>query len=100
MSNFVICKGPLVIFGFIKPDDPVDAHLLENVDVLTRVMTKSLLLVSFFNWTHEGNESVWNNPIQVSIFDLFIMLVFLHIESSEVIPTKLDGPLETLETVK
>ena len=44
----------------------------------------------------EGQELTWDDPVQIAIFDSLIVFVLLDIKSSEVIPPKSHGILETL----
>ena len=56
--------------------------------------------VPHVNWSHEGDELARDDPVEVAVLDLLIMLVLSRIERLEVIPSELDGPLEALKAVQ
>ena len=60
------------------------------------MMTISLVLVSFVNWTHESHKSSWNDPVHITIFDSLMELIFFNIESFEFVPVEFYCVLETL----
>jgi len=60
------------------------------------MMTISVLVVSLLNWTHEGAELAWDDPVKISVFDSFIVLIFLDIKCAEIIPPESHSVLETL----
>jgi hypothetical protein len=44
--------------------------------------------VSGFNWPHKSDELSWNDPVEITIFNSLVVLVFLNIESSESVPVE------------
>ena len=61
--------------------------MLENLQVVFGSVASSLKFANIVEWTHEGNELVWYDPVQISIFNLFIILVLLVVEFPEFIPS-------------
>jgi hypothetical protein len=57
-------------------------------------------LIPLLNWSHKSNKLVWDDPVKISIFDLFVVFVFFDIEGLEVIPAKSLSILKSLENVK
>ena len=100
VSNVLLDEESLVILFLIESDDSFHIELLENFDVLVRMMTVSLVLVPLLDGAHEGHEFSGNDPVEVTIFDSLILLVFLHIECLEVVPLELDSILESLEALE
>lgn len=60
----------------------------------------SLSLVPIFNWSHESSKLSWDNPVKVAILDSFVVLVFLDIECTEVVPSEPHGILQSLQTLQ
>lgn len=96
MSDSSSFKIILVILRFIQPNYPRYANVFENFRILVWMMTISMLVVSLLNWTHEGAELAWDDPVKISVLNSFIVLVFFDIECAEIIPPESHGILETL----
>ena len=60
-------------------------------------MSISVPGISLFNWSHKGYKLIWNDPVKVSVFNLLIVLVFLHVECLEVIPAESYSVFEALK---
>ena len=56
--------------------------------------------ISLINWTHEGHELAWDDPVQIAILNFLVVLVFLCIECLEVVPTEANTFLESFKTMK
>ena len=92
-------EGGAVVLGLIESDDFVDVQVLENVNVAGGSMTVSVNLITLVNGSHKSDELAWDNPVKVTVLYLLVVLVFTGVEGLEVVPSKLDGPLETLKAV-
>jgi hypothetical protein len=44
--------------------------------------------VSGFNWSHESDELSWNDPVEITVFNSLVVLIFLNVESSEIVPVE------------
>ena len=55
------------------------------------------LVKGFSTRTHKGENLTRNNPVQITVFNFFVVLILLHIEFFEVVPAVLDGELQTLQ---
>ena len=97
MFNATIGEVFLVVFLLVESYNSLDAELLEYFHVFSWVVSVPLLCISFFDWSHEGTELSWNDPVNVTVLYLFVLLVDLDLEGSEVIPSKLDSILKSLE---
>ena len=73
-----------IVFGLVQPHNAMHSEVLKYLDIIFRLVTSLLPLI--VHWTHEGYELVWNNPIQVPIFNLFIILVLLGVKVLELVP--------------
>lgn len=71
--------------------------MLEDLNVIFR--TISLSVVLGVHWAHERDEFSRDSPVEVSVLDLFIVLVLLRVKSSKIIPAMHDCQLKTLQAV-
>ena len=60
------------------------------------MMTISVLVVPLLNWTHEGAELAWDDPVKISVLDSFIVFILFDIKCAEIIPSESHSILETL----
>lgn len=74
-----------VIFGLIESNNSSHIKVLENLQVV--LWGVATFVGTRVNRTHESNELVWNNPVQVTVFNFLIVLVFFVIKIFEHIPT-------------
>lgn len=100
MLDTPVLEVHLVILLLVQSDDPGDIDILEDVDIFIWVVSISLALVSVLNWTHEGDELAWDDPVEVSVLDSLIVFVLLDIECPEIVPAEPDGVLETLKAME
>lgn len=56
-------KIVLVVLAFIQPNDLVHSDILENTNVLGRVVAIPVPLVSLFHWSHKCHKLAWYNPV-------------------------------------
>lgn len=100
MSNIFVSEESLVVFLFVQSDDPLDAELLEDLDVLVRMVAIPLVLVPLLDGAHERHELSRNNPVEIAILNSLVLLILFDVEGLEFVPPELDGILETLEALK
>ena len=70
----------------IKSHDFVHIQVLEDVYIASCSVTISMDAISLINWTHEGHELAWNDPVEVTILDFLVVLVFFRVKCLEVVP--------------
>ena len=70
--------------------------MLEDVDVASSSMAVAMDRVTLVNRTHKGQELARNDPVEVAIFDLLVVLVLTRVEGLEVVPSELDGLLKAI----
>ena len=63
-------------------------------------MAISVLFIPHINWSHKGYKLARDNPVKVSVLNLFVMLVFFDVEGLKVVPIAFDCFLYTLKTVQ
>ena len=97
--NALTEEGSAVVFGLVEANNLVDIQVLENVDVASSGVAIAVNRITLVNGAHEGKELAWDNPVKVTVLDLLVVLVFTCVEGLEVVPSKVDGPLQTLEAV-
>ena len=99
----------LAIVGFvIQPYDLFHTQFLENWHIVQRskssILNKKTIYAVFVNWfvrrTAKCNKFLRNNPIQVSIFYFFIVLIFCQVKGLIVEPTQLHCVLQTTKAVQ
>ena len=64
------------------------------------MMSISLIFIPLLDWAHKSHEFTRHDPVEVSIFDSLIVLVFLHVEGSEIVPPKFHGILQALKALE
>lgn len=100
MIDAIADKLILVIFGFIESDNTCHVEMLENLKVVLRCVASSLELANVIEWAHEGNELVRYDPVQVTVFNLLVVLILLVIKLPEFVPAEAYGVLEALQAVQ
>jgi hypothetical protein len=108
MINAVLCKIFAVISWRVKTDDSFHAEFLENGQIvfgtehfvlkLTQIYSK--LVQTLVIGRTEPNQLIRNNPIEVSIFQLFKVFIGIQIKFLETEPLQLHGVLQTHQTVE
>jgi (2Fe-2S) ferredoxin len=89
-----------VILWIVESDYLADLKVLKDINVRSGGVAVAMLLVALVNWTHEGHKLAGNDPVEISVLHLLVMLVLLDIESLEVVPAMFEGFLEALQTVE
>jgi len=74
--------------------------MLKNLNVVLRAVSSFRLAWLSINWSHKRNEFIWNNPVQIAVFNSLIILVLFIIKLSEVVPTETNSELKTLQTME
>ena len=89
-----------VVLRFIKSNDSRHIEMLENLEIVFRGVSSPLKLANVVERSHEGNELVWDNPVEVSIFDLLVVLILLIIEFTELVPAESNCVFKALQAVQ
>lgn len=100
MSNSSVGQMLFIILFFVESDHSGYIDAFKDISILVWMVSISLTLVSVLDWSHEGDELAWDDPVEVSILNSLIVLVLLDIKCPEVIPSKSYGILESLKAMK
>ena len=100
MRNVGVDEVLSVVSFVVQSDDLVHTYLVEDRNVLVWVVTEPLVGISLLDWAHECHELMGNDPVEITVLDSLHLLVFFDVESSEVVPPKIDGPLQALEALE
>jgi hypothetical protein len=73
--------------------------MLKDLDVVFGSVAPPLMLVDVVEGPHEGNKLARDDPIQIAILHLFVVLILLVVKLFELVPPKLDSPLKALQAV-
>ena len=76
-----------IILCFIKTDYLSYVEVLEDVDIAGSGVAIAMHGVPHVNWSHEGDELARDDPVEVAVLDLLVMLVLPCIKCLEVIPS-------------
>jgi hypothetical protein len=90
MSDSFVFKMLFIVFFFVKSNYPSDINIVEDITVFVWMLPVLMSGVSSFNRSHKSDKFSWNNPVQVTVFNSLVVLVFFNIESFEVVPVELD----------
>ena len=62
-------------------------------------MAISALLIALVYGAHKGNKLAGNDPVEITVLNLFIVFVLFHVEGVEIVPSSVYSKLETFYTV-
>ena len=96
MSDTFIGEVFLQVLLFVEAEYPCHVLFLENFNVLGRVVSISLISISFLDGSHESPELARNDPVEVTVLDSFIVFILFDIKCAEIIPSESHSILETL----
>ena len=99
MSDILVLECLLVVLLFIESYHAVHSDVLEDAAVLVGVVAVLVPGIAFLNRTHECHKLSGNDPVEISVFNLLVVLILFDVESFEVVPTESYGVLETLQTM-
>ena len=87
MVNAVSNEFHPVVFNFVQSDNVSNSKVAKNLKIIFRSVASFSHAFSLVNWTHKCDKLARNYPIQISIFNLFVVLIFFVIEVFEFVPT-------------
>lgn len=76
------------------------SKVLKHLDVVLGAVSPLRLPSWRVKRPHKGNKLVGNDPIQVSILNFLVVLVFLIVKVAEAVPAETDSELEPLQAVE
>ena len=99
VSDILVLECLLVVLLFVESKHTVHSYVLKNAAVLVGMMAVLVSSVTLLNGSHECHKLSGNDPVEISVFNLLVVLILFDVESFEVVPTESYGVLETLQTV-
>lgn len=87
----------LVVLWLIETDNHCNSEFLKNGYVV--IGGEGAIFIGDIKWSGEGHKLSGNNPVQISVFYLLVMLIFLHIEGFVVVPVKSHSELESPKAI-
>ena len=100
MVDALVDKTHLLVFGLVEADDLADLQVFKYINIAGSGVAVAVDSVALINGSHEGHELAGDDPVEVTVLDLFVVLVLLHVERLEVVPAVFDGFLQTLQAVQ
>ena len=100
MIDAVASEFKSIVFGFVQANNMGNTEMLKNLQVVFRAVSALLVAWRAIYGTHEGYESIWNDPVEVAVFHFFVVLVLLVIEVSELVPPVAYRNLQSFQTVE
>ena len=97
MLNIILYEFLSFILGLVQPYNKSNTQLLKNRHIILR--SKTPILISNIEWATKSDKLLWQNPVQIPILHLLIMLVFLHVKRVVVVPAEGDCEVQTLQAV-
>ena len=97
MLYAVFSKLCFVVLRFVQSHNKTNIHLFKDGYVV--LWSERAISISHVKWSRESHELAWKNPVKISVFYLFEVLILLHVECCIIIPAQCNCVLETLETV-
>jgi hypothetical protein len=74
--------------------------VFEHLEVVFRTVSALLGARRVINGAHECYESIWYDPVKISVLNFLVVLVLLVVEVTELVPTVTDCDLKTFKTVE
>lgn len=103
MIYVVVHELLLVIFCLIQSDYSGNSKMFKNLYVILRGVAHSFISLKVFrwlvNWTHQCHELLGNDPIEITIFKFFIVLVLSIIKILEAVPSQFHGIFKSLQAL-
>lgn len=100
MSDASLLKLSLIILGLVQSYDSRNFQMLKYFGVAGgRMAVPRLLALVTVNWSHKGDELAGDNPVEITIFNFFVMFILSGIELIEVVPLLFESKLKTLQAV-
>ena len=99
MANTGLGKFQPIILSLIQTHDMRHSEMTEYLQVILWGVTAAICS-NLVHWSHKGDKLARDYPVEISIFDLLIILILLVIEVSEVVPSKVHSDLQSLKTME
>ena len=84
-----------LILSLIQTHDMRYTKVTEHLQVIFWGVTTAIR-PDLVHWSHKGDKLSRDYPVEISIFDLLIILILLIIEVSKVVPSEVHSDFQTL----
>ena len=96
VAYIIFCKRVFIVKWVIESNYLSNSNILEQLNVLGRMVAVSLLGISLFDWPHECSKLIRDDPVHVTVFYSLIVLILFDVESFELIPSEFQSPFQAL----
>ncbi len=87
-----------LILCFVQANNVCNSKVFEDLQIVFWAVTPSIG-TDLVNWAHESDEFSWHDPVQITIFDLLVILVLLVVKVSKVVPAVANSDLQTFQAM-
>ena len=100
MLDSLLSEGTSVVLRVVESHDLGDVQMFEDVDVaVSSVAILPSLTGHAVHRPHKRKELAWDNPVEIAVLYLLVVLVLFYVEGVVVVPALFDAKLKTLDTV-
>ena len=95
MIDAVLRELCAIVLCFVKANYMGHPEMPKHLKIVFWLVASSIR-TDLVDRTHECNELVWNDPVQVSVLNLLVVLILFVVELAEVVPSMPDCDFEPL----
>jgi hypothetical protein len=89
-----------IILSLVQTNYLRNVEVFEDVDVACSRVAVPVDRVSLVDWSHKGQKFAWYDPVEIAIFNFFVMLIFASIKGLEVVPSESHCVFEALKAMQ
>ena len=93
-------KFVFVVLGLVESNYTRYVEMLEDLQVVFGSVTPPFVFADVVEWAHERYEFIRYDPVQVTVLDFLVVFVLLVVEFPELVPSKSNGVLQSLQTME
>jgi len=90
----------LIVLRIIQTYDTRHTKMTKNLQIVFWCIPMSILTLVRVNRSHKSYKLVGNNPVEISILHLLIVLILFVIKCVQIVPSMAYRLLQPLQTVK
>ena len=90
----------LIVLRIIQTYDTRHTKMTKNLQIVFWCIPMSILTLVRVNRSHKSYKLVGNNPVEISILHLLIVLILFVIKRVQIVPSMTDRLLQSLQTVE
>ena len=81
------CEFLFVILCFIESDYSCYIKVLEHLQIVLGCIASSIIPAGTVDRTHKSNKLVRDDPIQIAILNLLVVLILFVVELTKIVPS-------------